>query len=142
MQSNFIEITLWHLCSPVNLMHIFRNLFPRTPLDAIKMSTSFKHMNKTKCSIQVFFITLYCCFQKLKIRYRTFIVIFSASLKAPSKLTRICKLCKLVNPIFFKLSKCLCKEFLWHFDSFSAKMSYFIWYQCNFYYVLKLYYQY
>ena len=23
-QSNFIEITLWHRCSPVNLLHIFR----------------------------------------------------------------------------------------------------------------------
>ena len=25
---NFIEITLWHGCSPVNLLHIFRTLFP------------------------------------------------------------------------------------------------------------------
>ena len=28
-QSNFIEITLWHGCSPVNLLHIFRTLFSR-----------------------------------------------------------------------------------------------------------------
>ena len=27
--SNFIEITLWHGCSPVSLLHIFRTLFPR-----------------------------------------------------------------------------------------------------------------
>ena len=28
-QSNFIEITLQHGCSPVNLLHIFRTLFPK-----------------------------------------------------------------------------------------------------------------
>ena len=27
--SNFIEITLWHGCSPVNLQHIFRTSFPK-----------------------------------------------------------------------------------------------------------------
>ena len=27
LQSNFIEIALWHGCSPVNLLHIFRTLF-------------------------------------------------------------------------------------------------------------------
>ena len=27
--SNFIEIALWHLCSPVNLVHIFRTPFPK-----------------------------------------------------------------------------------------------------------------
>ena len=30
LQSNFIEITLWHGCSPVNLLHIFRAYFPKT----------------------------------------------------------------------------------------------------------------
>ena len=29
MLSNFIEITLWHGCSPVNLLHIFRTHFPK-----------------------------------------------------------------------------------------------------------------
>ena len=29
LQSNFIEITLLHRCSPVHLMHIFRTTFPR-----------------------------------------------------------------------------------------------------------------
>ena len=28
----FIQIALWHGCSPVNLLHIFRTSFPRTPL--------------------------------------------------------------------------------------------------------------
>ena len=29
LQSHFIEITLWSGCSPVNLLHIFRTLFPK-----------------------------------------------------------------------------------------------------------------
>ena len=29
LQNNFIEITLRHGCSPVNLLHIFRTPFPR-----------------------------------------------------------------------------------------------------------------
>ena len=29
LQSNFIEITLWHGCSPVNLLRIFRTLFSK-----------------------------------------------------------------------------------------------------------------
>ena len=33
MLRNVIEITLRHGCSPVNLLHIFRNLFLRAPLD-------------------------------------------------------------------------------------------------------------
>ena len=29
ISSNFIEITLWHGCSPVNLPHVFKTLFPK-----------------------------------------------------------------------------------------------------------------
>ena len=29
VQSNFIEITLWHGCSPINLLHISRTPFPK-----------------------------------------------------------------------------------------------------------------
>ena len=29
LQCHFIEITLWHGCSPVNLLHIFRTPFPK-----------------------------------------------------------------------------------------------------------------
>ena len=32
LQSNFIEIAHWHGCSPVNLLHISKHLFLRTPL--------------------------------------------------------------------------------------------------------------
>ena len=31
--SNFIKIALWHGCSPINLLHILRPPFLRTPLD-------------------------------------------------------------------------------------------------------------
>ena len=33
MQSNFIEIALRYECSSVNLLHVFRKLYLRTPLD-------------------------------------------------------------------------------------------------------------
>ena len=29
LQSNFIEITLWNGCSPVNLLHVLRTPFPK-----------------------------------------------------------------------------------------------------------------
>ena len=29
LQSNFIKIALWHGCSPVNLLHVFRTPFPK-----------------------------------------------------------------------------------------------------------------
>ena len=32
LKSNFIEITLWHGCSPLNLLHILRAIFLRTAL--------------------------------------------------------------------------------------------------------------
>ena len=43
LQSNFIEIAFRHVCSPVNLLHIFRTLFPkntsgRLPLAVYRVS--------------------------------------------------------------------------------------------------------
>ena len=35
LQSIFIEITLWHGCSSVNLLYLFRTLFLRIPLDGL-----------------------------------------------------------------------------------------------------------
>ena len=35
---NFIEIALWHGCSPVNLLHIFRTYFPRNTSGRLLMS--------------------------------------------------------------------------------------------------------
>ena len=40
LQSNFIEITLRHGCSPVNLLRIFRNFFLKTPLDGCFCNTN------------------------------------------------------------------------------------------------------
>ena len=35
MQSNFIEITLWHVCSPVNLLQVFRTHFHKNTYEAL-----------------------------------------------------------------------------------------------------------
>ena len=40
---NFIEITLRHRCSPVNLLHIFRNLFSGTPLGG-RFRIKYRHL--------------------------------------------------------------------------------------------------
>ena len=40
-QSNFIEITLQHGCSPVDLLHIFRTRFPRGGLPSSKACNIF-----------------------------------------------------------------------------------------------------
>ena len=56
LQSNFIEITLWHGCSPVNLLHIFRTPFSRTPLDGcfwnwlLEIRTGQKYKSKIRTS--------------------------------------------------------------------------------------------
>ena len=58
MQSNFIEITLGHKCSPVNLLYIFRTLFPKSTSAGLLLKehslqyTSLKH----RVTI-VFFVT-------------------------------------------------------------------------------------
>ena len=44
LQSNFIKITLWHGCSPVNLLHIFRTLFFSEYLWRLLLTNNwFKH---------------------------------------------------------------------------------------------------
>ena len=53
MQSSFIEITLWHGCSPVNLLHIFRTPFIRTPMDGcFFLSTSYGYYSLNIVSLQ------------------------------------------------------------------------------------------
>ena len=39
LQSNFIEITLRHGCSPVNVLHIFRILFPKNSSGGLLVQT-------------------------------------------------------------------------------------------------------
>ena len=38
LQANFIEITLRHECSPVNLLHIFRTPFPKNMSGGIPLN--------------------------------------------------------------------------------------------------------
>ena len=42
LQSNFIEITLWHVFSAVNLLYIFRKLFPKNTSGRLLLSM-FSH---------------------------------------------------------------------------------------------------
>ena len=87
LQSNFIEITLRHGCSPVNLLHIFRTPFPRNAsgellliwlgasqaLNLKVQIEDFTSQRKPKfgqilcivciCNFGLIFI---CCFMKLK----------------------------------------------------------------------------
>ena len=56
---NFAEITLWHGCSPVNLLHIFRTPFPK--------NTSGRPLLILLYSISVIVcLTLICLFVQLK----------------------------------------------------------------------------
>ena len=43
LQSNFIEITLRHGCSPINLLHVFETTFIRAPMEGCFYN--FKHRN-------------------------------------------------------------------------------------------------
>ena len=44
LQSNFIEITFWHECYPVNLLHIFRTLFPKNISGEVLLNTRFEYI--------------------------------------------------------------------------------------------------
>ena len=44
LQSNFIEITLQHGCSPVNLLHIFRTTFPKNTYGGLLPEVSIKEI--------------------------------------------------------------------------------------------------
>ena len=47
---SFIEMTLWHGCSLVNLLHIFRNLFIRTALGGCFCKNIFKEKTSLNCA--------------------------------------------------------------------------------------------
>ena len=53
LPSNFIEITPWHTCSPVNLLHIFRASFPRNTSGGMLLqifdSSDEKDLGQTSC---------------------------------------------------------------------------------------------
>ena len=55
LQSNFIKIILWHECSPVNLLHIFRTPFPNNTSGWLLLLITFAgqpsgNVNKPFCS--------------------------------------------------------------------------------------------
>ena len=47
-QSNFIEITLQHVCSPVNLLHIFKTLREQTKIIKIEIKFFDRKQSKLK----------------------------------------------------------------------------------------------
>ena len=49
--SNFIEITLWHGCSPVNLLHIFRTPFSKNTSRWLLLSLTTLMLNEIKKTI-------------------------------------------------------------------------------------------
>ena len=54
---NFIEITIWHGCSPVNLLHIFRTPFLKNTSDGLLLNIapkSEKNLNQQGNTVFVF----------------------------------------------------------------------------------------
>ena len=50
VQSNFIEITLRHGCSPVNLLHIFRTLFLKNTSGQLLLTITILTLPRGNCS--------------------------------------------------------------------------------------------
>ena len=46
---NFIEIALWHGCSPVNLLHILRTLFPRNSSGWLLLNLDSNPVTSIQC---------------------------------------------------------------------------------------------
>ena len=44
LQSKFIKITLWHGCSPVNLLHVFRAPFPKNTFGGLFLNVKQRSM--------------------------------------------------------------------------------------------------
>ena len=68
LYSNFIEITLWHGCSAVNLLHIFRTLFPKNTSGWLLLSLLLFLDLDHSVIVQIFFcISFLICFVKYKL---------------------------------------------------------------------------
>ena len=66
LQSNFIEITLRHGCSPVNLLHIFRTPFPRDTSGWLLLNLVESNFGKaSKILIWISFLI-----QRMQIRFK------------------------------------------------------------------------
>ena len=51
LQSNFIEITLRHQCSPVNLLHVFRTPFRKNTSGCLLLHDWFSYKNSRKIKV-------------------------------------------------------------------------------------------
>ena len=91
LQSNFIEITLQHGCSPVNLLHIFITPVLRPPLEGCfwisKTRKELEHSDKKVRS----WVTYFSLF---KVAYNIFIKL----IKATRELAKISKIVQLLLP--------------------------------------------
>ena len=56
-QSNFIEITFWHWCSPVNLLHIFRPPFPRNTFGWLLLENLISNVDSQHSNSQDWYIS-------------------------------------------------------------------------------------
>ena len=54
LQSNFIEIALWHGCSPVNLLHIFRTTFPKNTTGPLLLFVAFQKVENGQIAAEIF----------------------------------------------------------------------------------------
>ena len=59
--NNFIKITLWHGCSPVNLLHIFRTSFPRKTSGRLLLIVKFILKSRAVCVIEIRQKKIMCC---------------------------------------------------------------------------------
>ena len=56
LRDNFIEITLWHGCSPVNMLHIFRTPFPKNTSIELLLNESSRY--KRNFSLSAFSLSI------------------------------------------------------------------------------------
>ena len=57
----FIEIALWHGCSPVNLLHIFRTLFTKNTSGRLLLKHTCTQNQITRNPLKIVFLTAKLC---------------------------------------------------------------------------------
>ena len=61
LQSNFIEIALWHGCSLVNLLHIFRTSSPRNASGWLLLNICITYLHVTEACLKFTFAMVNFC---------------------------------------------------------------------------------
>ena len=75
---NFIDITLRHECSPENLLHIFRTLFPKKVCEGLFLKFSLNLFKDQRCEIFINWLTVLDSYfirntaQKMKFSFKNF----------------------------------------------------------------------